>query len=89
MKNEHIVYAFAPLLEGGNLLLIGITDVGWEFLKKEYGNFLHVKSSSGEFRDVKETWVVRGKDKQDIHSMIETIARQMGVTLTIAHREDQ
>jgi len=85
IKNEHIIYAFAPLLEGDNLLLIGITDIGWEFLKKESGNFLTVDHPTSAFRNVKRTWIVRGKDKKEIREMIKTIAKQMGVLLDFEH----
>lgn len=88
VKNEHIVYAYAPLLEGdGCLLLVGITDVGWDFLKRESGNFLKVTPPDGrqEFTSVTQTWIVRGKDKQDIHAMLKTVADQKGIALTWAN----
>lgn len=82
MKNEHIVYAYAPLLErNGNLLLIGITDIGWEYLKKEGGNYLHATPPSGQFI-VNDVWIVRGKDKQDIKNMINMVAKQAGIEIT-------
>lgn len=86
MKNEHIVYAYAPLLDGGCLLLVGVTDVGWEYLKVEPGNFLKATPpEGGTFADVKDVWVVRGKDKADIRAMLNTVARQKGIALTEAH----
>ena len=86
MKNEHIVYAYAPLLGGNsNLLLVGITDTGWEYLCKEGGNFLHASPPTGEFSNIKQVWIVRGKDKQEIRTMIQTVAKQMNVKLTEAH----
>jgi hypothetical protein len=88
MKNEHIVYAYAPLLEGGGkcLLIVGITDVGWEYLKQEGGNFLTARPPAGaEFSNVADVWIVRGKDKADVRTMLETVARQNGITLTTAH----
>jgi hypothetical protein len=86
MKNEHIVYAYAPLLDDGCLLLVGVTDTGWEYLKVEPGNFLKVTPPSGQqFTNVKNVWVVRGKDKADIRAMLHTIAKQMQVTLTEAN----
>jgi hypothetical protein len=86
MKNEHIVYAYAQLLDGGCLLLVGLTDIGWAHLKVEAGNFLRATPPDAKsFADVKDVWVVRGKDKADIHAMIRTIAAQKGITLTEAH----
>ncbi len=86
MKNEHIVYAYAPLLDGGCLLLVGITDVGWEYLKVESGNFLKATPPEGkEFADVNDCWIVRGKDKQEIRTMMQTIAKQTGKPFTEAH----
>lgn len=82
MKNEHIVYAYAPILDGGNLLLVGITDVGWEYLKEQLGNYLHASPPNSTFSNVKEVWIVRGKDKQEIRTMIETAAKLRGVPLT-------
>lgn len=84
MKNEHIVYAYAPILErNGHLLLVGITDVGWEYLKKEGGNYLHATPPSGQFI-VNDVWIVRGKDKEDIKNMIKMVGEQLGVDVTIS-----
>lgn len=85
MKNEHIVYAYAPLFGGSNLLLIGITDIGWEYLCKESGNYLHANPPNAEFYDVKEVWVVRGKDKNEIVNMIKKAAELRGVKLDWAN----
>ena len=85
MKNEHIVYAYAQLLDGGWLLLVGITDIGWEYLKREGGNFLKATAPNGQFSDVADVWIVRGENKQDIREMIQTIARQKGVRISEAH----
>lgn len=85
MKNEHIVYAYAPILDGGNLLLIGVTDIGWEYLKQESGNYLTASPPNSTFSNVKEVWVVRGKNKQEIRTMIETAARLRGVTVSYPH----
>lgn len=86
VKNQHIVYAYARLLNGRCLLLVGITDYGWEYLKKEPGNFLTVTPPPGkEFADVVETWIVRGKDKKEIRDMVFKIAKQVGVDLHEAH----
>jgi hypothetical protein len=82
MKNEHIVYAYAPLIGGSNLLLVGITDIGWEYLGKENGNYLHANPPSKEFSNVREVWIVRAKNKKEIHDMMQTVAKQMGINLT-------
>ena len=81
LKNEHIIYAYAPLIAGGNLLLVGITDIGWEYLKKENGNYLHADPPSKEFRNVTSVWVVRGKDKEEIKELIRTVAKQNKIEL--------
>ena len=86
MKNDHIVYAYAPLLEDGCLLLVGVTDIGWEYLKVEPGNFLKATPPEGRaFADVKDVWIVRGKDKADIRAMLYTIAKQNQITLSEAY----
>lgn len=85
MKNEHIIYAYVPLIEGDNLLLVGITDIGWEYLKGESGNFLKADPPGVEFSRVRAVWVVRGKDKAEIREMLKTVARQKGVPLHEAH----
>lgn len=87
MKNEHIVYAYAPLLDnGGCLLLVGITDTGWEYLKREGGNFLKATPPEGqEFANVTDVWIVRGKDKAEIRTMLHTVAEQKQIKLTEAH----
>ena len=82
MKNEHIVYAYAPILGGSNLLLVGITDVGWEYLKKENGNFLKADPPGPEFANIKSVWVVRGKDKQEIRDMLAKVAEQQGIKIS-------
>lgn len=77
MKNEHIIYAYAPLLGGNsNLLLVGITDIGWEYLCKEGGNFLHASPPNGEFSNIQQVWIVRGKDKEEIRKMLFKTAEQ-------------
>ena len=83
MKNEHIVYAYAPLLKGGNLLLVGITETGWEYLGEESGNFLKTTPPSGQFR-VDDVWIVRAKDKAEIRQMMQTVADQAGIPLRFA-----
>lgn len=87
MKNEHIIYAYAPLVEGGGyLLLVGLTDIGWEYLKFESGNFLKCDTLPGVgFMHVRDVWIVRGKDKQEIRTLIRAVAEQQGVTITEAH----
>lgn len=85
IKNEHIIYAYAPLLAGSNILIIGVTDIGWEYLKKEHGNFLDVKSPGPEFLNVKQVIVVHGKDKKDIRDMMFKMAENAGVKITEAH----
>lgn len=87
IKNEHIVYAYAPLLEGDQcLLLVGITDTGWQYLQQEPGNFLKADPPPGrQFANVKDVWIVRGKDKQEIREMLQTVARQKGTSITEAH----
>lgn len=85
MKNEHIIYAYAPILGGSNLLLVGITDIGWEYLKQESGNFLQASPPNGEFSNVQQVWIVRGKDKAEIRAMMYAAARNMGVPLTDVH----
>ena len=68
VKNEHIVYAYGYLQQGGSLLLIGITDIGWEYLKKEPGNFLNINNFP--LSNPCNIWVVRGKDKEEIKKMM-------------------
>ena len=85
MKNEHIIYAFAPILDGGNLLLVGITDIGWEYLKGEPGNFLHANPPNSTFSNVKEVWIVRGESKADVMNMIKTAAKLRGVSISFEH----
>lgn len=87
MKNEHIVYAYAPLLDGGGcLLLVGITDTGWKYLQHEAGNFLKADPPEGkQFSNVSKVWIVRGNDKKEIREMIQKIGTQYGTTITEAH----
>lgn len=67
MKNQHIIYVYGEI-EGGCVLVIGITDIGYEYLKKERGNFLDAShpNPKGVFKDVKKVMVLHGKDKDDI-----------------------
>lgn len=83
IKNEHIVYAYMPLRDGGNLVLVGITDIGWEYLGQESGNYLTASPPAGQFQNITGVWIVRAKDKAEVHKMIYTIARQAGVEVII------
>jgi hypothetical protein len=89
IKNEHIIYAYAPIHEHGSVLIIGLTDIGWEHLKKEDGNFLNVQppghSSGSQFLNVQQVLVLRGQNRQEIRNMMTKMAEKAGVKIVEAH----
>lgn len=87
VKNEHVVYAYMPLVTGGTLLLVGITDIGWEYLKEEYGNFLKSPYPPSGLDATQSIWIVRGVNKEDIKRMIARIAEQQGAPI-ISYRDE-
>lgn len=66
MKNEHIIWAYAERESGGHVLIIGITNVGLNYLRAGEGKdkkTLTFSPPSGKFVDVREVIVYNEKDK--------------------------
>lgn len=70
MKNEHIVWAYADRQDGsGQVLIIGITDTGLEFLKAGIGKdkkTLVVDPPGKGFANVTQVVVFNEKDKETL-----------------------
>lgn len=70
MVNEHIIYAYAECEKGDYLLIVGITDIGWEYLKNEPGNYLDVSPPIPSYHNINKVIIVRGKDKEEVKNLI-------------------
>lgn len=81
IKNEHFMYAYCPLIEGGNLLILGITDKGVEYLKETEGNFLTMEPPDPTYCNVKKSIVVYGKDKEALHKLFEQASKMAKIPL--------
>lgn len=81
IKNEHFIYAYCPLIEGGNLLILGITEKGIEYLKKTDGNFLTMEPPDPTYHNVKQSIVVYGKDKKALNKLFEQASKLAKVPL--------
>lgn len=69
MKNEHIVYAYAPNAEkGGYVLIIGLTPAGCDYLKENPGMTLTVTEK--RFTELTDVVVFGAESKQAIKTIL-------------------
>lgn len=69
MKNEHIVYAYAPNAEkGGYVLIIGLTPAGCDYLKDRPGMTLTVTDK--RFTEITDVVVFGAESKQAIKDIL-------------------
>lgn len=81
MKNEHIVWAYAERSDGaGQVLIVGLTDVGIEFMKRE-GKTLLVNPPGKGFANVTQVVVFQEKDKATLKQRF----HQAGVPVSEVH----
>jgi hypothetical protein len=85
MKNEHIVWAYADRTDGaGQVLVIGLTDEGLEFLRAGVGTekkTLLVNPPGKGFANVTQVVVFHEKDKATLKARF----HQAGVLVSEAH----
>lgn len=64
MKNEHIVWAYAEHTDGeGQVVFLGLTEVGLEYLKTQPGQTLLANPPGKGFANVTQIAVFHEKDK--------------------------
>lgn len=81
MKNEHIVWGYGERDDGrGQVLIIGLTDVGLEFLKTEQKTLLVNPPGKG-FANVTQVVIFREKDKATLKQRF----RESGLHVSEAH----
>jgi hypothetical protein len=69
MKNEHIVYAYAPnTKKGGYVLIVGLTPAGCDYLKENPGMTLTVTQQ--RFTEITEIVVFGAASKQAIKDIL-------------------
>ena len=75
MKNEHIIWAYAPLQDrSGQVLVIGLTDTGIEFIRAGVGvdkKSLVVTPPGQGFSNVVQVLVFHEKDKATLKRTLE------------------
>lgn len=65
-KNEHIIWAYGDLTGGGQVLIIGITDAGLDYLRAGEGKekkTLVINPPNKGFLNIKNVVVFNEKDK--------------------------
>lgn len=71
MKNEHIVYAWAPKEDGhGYVLIVGLTPLGCDYIKDNPGLTLTIKHPQKGFIDVSDVVVFSAESKQAIKDLL-------------------
>lgn len=63
IKNEHIVWGYAPTEGGGHVVLIGLTEVGLDYLRTQPGQTLLANPPGRGFANVTQVVVFHEKDK--------------------------
>lgn len=82
IKNEHIVWAYAEREDGaGQVLIIGLTEMGIEYMKKEFGQSLVINPPGRGFSNVTQVLVFAGASKQELKDLL----RKAGVVVSEAH----
>jgi hypothetical protein len=82
IKNEHIVWAYAEREDGsGQVLIIGLTPTGIDYMKQEYGKSLVINPPGRGFSNVTQVLVFTEKDKANLKA---TLAKA-GITISEAH----
>lgn len=72
MKNEHIVYAWAPREDGkGYVLIVGLTPLGCDWLKANPGYTLTIQHpQKNAFVEVSDVVVFAAESKQAIKDLL-------------------
>jgi hypothetical protein len=78
MKNEHIVFAYASLETGGQVVIIGLTPIGIDYLKATYGQTLIVNPPDKSFKDVRQVIVYAAESKEALKELL----KKSGVTIS-------
>jgi hypothetical protein len=71
MKNEHIVWAYAERDDGnGQVLIVGLTPTGIDYMRKEYGQSLVINPPGRGFSNVTQVLVFLEKDKASLKATL-------------------
>lgn len=82
IKNEHIVWAYGKDDADRQVVLIGLTDTGLEYLRTRPGMTLLAQPPAGiTFADVSHVVVFHEKTKDAIKALL----RQSGMVISEAH----
>jgi hypothetical protein len=82
LKNEHIVWAYGQDGDGRDVVMVGLTDTGLEYLKTRPGMTLLVQPPPGmKFADVSHVVVFHETTKDAIKALL----RQSGMVVSEAH----
>ena len=79
IKNEHIVWAYADRQDGaGKVVILGLTDLGLEYLKSQPGQTLLANPPGNGFHNVTQIVIFAEKDKATLKERF----RQAGVIVS-------
>jgi hypothetical protein len=82
IKNEHIVWAFGQDGDGRDVVMVGLTDTGLEYLRTQPGMTLLVQPPEGiRFADVSHVVVFHEHTKETIKALL----RKSGMVVSEAH----
>jgi hypothetical protein len=81
-KNEHIVWCYGKDGDGREVVIIGLTDTGLEYLRARPGMSLLAEPPAGmKFADVSHVVVFHEKTKDAIKAVL----RESGMVISEAH----
>ena len=76
IKNEHVVWGYADRQDGkGQVVLVGITDVGLRYLQDQPGQTLLVNPPGAGFTNVTQIVVFAAKDKAELKDLFRKAGR--------------
>ena len=82
VKNEHLVWCYGTDDEGRQVVIIGLTTTGLDYLRERPGMTLTAQPLAGvKFADVSQVVMFHGATKETIKSMI----RASGMVVSEAH----
>jgi hypothetical protein len=71
VKNQHIIWAYADRLDGsGKVVLVGLTEVGLDYLRQELGQTLLIDPPGNGFFNVTQIVVFHERDKDALKARL-------------------
>lgn len=72
IKNEHIVWAYAEREDGtGQVLIVGLTDVGIDYMKATFGQTLVINPPGRGFANVTQVLVFSAASKAELKALLQ------------------